>query len=75
MKELDLHGIKHEDVKRETIRFIESNWDSKIDGRIITGYSNTMKNLVIQVLDEYKLEYDNTNYFGFDDGSIRVKFY
>ncbi len=54
---LDLHGCTHEDAKRETIRFIEGNWDSLDDLEIITGHSSKMKNIVKYILDEYKLIY------------------
>lgn len=55
---LDLHGIKHEDVNSKVIRFIEKNWDSGNELEIITGHSTKMKSIVIDILDEYKLEYN-----------------
>ena len=60
MKKLDLHGTRHEFVKSALIRFIEDAWDKegpKEDAEIITGYSDKMKEIVKEVLDEYKLEY------------------
>lgn len=65
---LDLHGFKHEDVPREVIRFVEDSWDCGDETEIITGHSIVMKSIVIEVLEEYKLEYED----GFYPASIRV---
>ena len=54
---LDLHGTKHEDVRRKVIKFVEKYWGTHDDVEIITGHSSRMKNLVIDVLDEYELIY------------------
>jgi len=54
---LDLHGVRHEDVKPEVVRFVEKNWNSGVKGTIVTGHSIRMKVLVSEVLDEYKLVY------------------
>jgi hypothetical protein len=54
---LDLHGIKHEFVKDIVIRKIEELWNTNSSLHIITGNSNTMQDLVIEVLKEYNLEY------------------
>lgn len=56
-KQLDLHGIKHEDVERIVIRFIESKWNSNEEVIFITGDSSKMKNIVCNILQEYKLDY------------------
>jgi hypothetical protein len=52
---LDLHEQRHEDARRDVIRFIEEHWDSGLEAEIITGNSKKMKELVIDVLDEYGL--------------------
>ena len=57
MNKLDLHRTLHEYAKRETIRFIEENWASGEEVEIITGNSQVMKSLVINILDEYGLTY------------------
>lgn len=57
MKKLDLHKTFHEDAERKTIRFIEESWDSGEEVEIITGNSQVMKELVINILDEYDLTY------------------
>lgn len=57
MKQLDLHGTRHGDVRRKVIRFVEDNWGDRDDAEIVTGHSRRMKDLVIDVLDEYGLIY------------------
>ena len=57
MKKLDLHRTRHDDAKRNVIRFIEDNWGSKEEAEIITGNSQRMKNIVMKVLQEYGLDY------------------
>lgn len=60
---IDLHGIKHEDVKNILIRKIEDHWgeDSRLE--IITGHSVKMKQIVKSVLYEYKLTYEDGTFF------------
>jgi len=57
VKKLDLHGVRHEEAKRQTIRFIEANWDNGSEIEIITGHSPKMKGIVINILQEYDLSY------------------
>ena len=57
MEELDLHGIKHENVKQLVIRKVEELCGTDSELEIITGHSPRMKTLVKEVLDEYKLDY------------------
>ena len=54
MKELDLHGISHYDVKDVVENFILMN-DTPF--RIITGYSEKMRNLTKNMLDKHKFKY------------------
>jgi len=54
MKELDLHGISHYDVKDVVENFILMN-DTPF--RIITGYSERMRNLTKNILDKHKFKY------------------
>lgn len=54
---IDLHRVRHEDVRDKVIRFIEENWASKFEAEIITGNSSVMQRLVMEVLNEYKLPY------------------
>ena len=69
---LDLHGVRHADVEREVIRFIEANWNSGNELKIITGHSPVMQKIVIGVLEDYKLDYRIGNYLGFDKTFITV---
>jgi len=57
MRKLDLHRLKHREAERKTIRFIEANWDSGEEVQIITGNSGKMRRLVMDILDEYDLDY------------------
>jgi len=72
MKKLDLHGIKHKDVKQKVIRFIEDNWDIKEEIEIMTGNSKRMQGIVEEVLKEYKLEYKIGDFLGFNKSFIKV---
>ena len=55
IKKLDLHGIKHEDVDRLVENFVLLN-NPPI--RIITGNSNQMRHIVVEVLDRQDMEYE-----------------
>ena len=68
--ELDLHGIKHEDVRNKVIRLIEENWQTGNELEIITGRSVRMKGIVLNVLDEYKLSYNIGRMTNLNDGCI-----
>jgi DNA-nicking Smr family endonuclease len=59
MKKLDLHGLRHEEAKRAVIRFVEDNWNNEQEAQIVTGHSKKMKEVVMNVLDEYKLNWTN----------------
>jgi uncharacterized protein YggU (UPF0235/DUF167 family) len=70
---IDLHRTRHEDVNSEVIRFIERYWNSGKELEIITGHSNRMKNLVTEVLEEYKLEWQVGRKFDVNKGYIVIK--
>lgn len=55
--EMNLHRVRHKNVRKKVIRFIEKHWASGSEARIITGNSSIMRNIVMEVLDEYKLCY------------------
>ena len=55
IKQLDLHGIRHEEVDRLVENFVILN---KTPMRIITGNSDKMKELVIEVLDRHDIQYE-----------------
>ena len=53
---LDLHGIKHADVYRVVDVFLYENIKRGSDEvYIVTGYSSRMKEIVNEVLSDYKL--------------------
>jgi len=58
-KKLDLHGIKHANVEVAVEDFVLMN-DTPLD--IITGNSESMKSIVIRVLDHHG--------FGYLDGDM-----
>ena len=69
---LDLHSVKHDDVPREVIRFIEENLYSEQDLEIVTGNSFKMQEIVVDILDEYMLEYRIGGWLGFNKGFIKI---
>ena len=54
MNELDLHGVSHYDVRDVVENFILMN-DPPF--RIITGYSERMRNLTQNILNKHKLQH------------------
>ncbi len=59
--ELDLHGIKHEEVGRMLDSFIWEHMKKKTSGiKIITGNSPEMKRIVGEILEEYGFEYNDS---------------
>jgi hypothetical protein len=56
MKELDLHGLSHEEVWNVVENFVLIN-SEELPLRIITG-SDRMKEIVIGVLDSYNYMYE-----------------
>mgnify|MGYP001171682638 FL=1 len=54
IKQLDLHGIRHEEVDRLVENFVLLH---ETPMRIITGNSDTMRELVIKVLDKHDIKY------------------
>ena len=70
---IDLHGVKHEDVKQKVIRFVEKYWNTDTRIQIVTGNSFAMKKEVIDVLKEYNLDYVIGDFFGFVNNYITTK--
>ena len=56
IRELDLHGKKHEEIDRLVENFVLLNTPPL---RIITGNSHKMKNLVEKVLKRHKFDWEN----------------
>jgi DNA-nicking Smr family endonuclease len=61
MKTLDLHGVKHADVSRLLDQFIWEQMNKKSrEVEIITGISQTMKQVVIKNLKDYDFNYSES---------------
>ena len=56
-KKVDLHGIRHDDARQKVIHAIEDNWDTDNRIEVITGHSRKMKEIVVTLVEEYKLSY------------------
>jgi len=56
MKELDLHGLYHYQVRGEVENFVLLN-SKQLPLRIITGYSDFMKQAVGEILEKHNFEY------------------
>ena len=59
MKALDLHGVRHYDVENRCHLFINDNWGKEM--KIITGNSFMMKQIVLNILKFYKLDFKLDN--------------
>ncbi len=60
---LDLHGVRHHEVRNKVIRLVEDHWGEGLNVEIVTGNSDEMKSIVGNVLDEYNLEYKVGTFF------------
>lgn len=61
MKELDLHGVKHENVNTLLDTFIWENMKQNAMGvKVITGNSPEMKRIVNEVVREYGFAADDS---------------
>ncbi len=72
MRTLDLHRVRHADVRDLVDKFIGGLVieNKSRNAEIITGHSDRMKQLVCEVTDEYKLEvYEHE----FNKGMLIVK--
>jgi len=61
MKELDLHGIKHEDVEDLVNCFINRNFNI-LPIVIITGNSADMQHIVKKIVHSHHLKIEPTSY-------------
>lgn len=69
---IDLHGVKHSDVIWLVIKEIERLWNTGSTLDIITGDSHKMKSIVIDILEEYNLDYQEGDILKVNTGFIRV---
>ena len=63
-KQLDLHGVRHENVERLVENFVLLN---ELPLKIITGNSDEMRRLVINVLERHHM-----NYWSFKQGQLTI---
>lgn len=55
---LDLHGLKHQDVKRQLDVFFWEAMNKKVGQvEVVTGHSQVMKQLVMETCDEYGFQF------------------
>ena len=57
MKQLDLHGVSHIEVRDIVENFVLLH-STELPVRIITGDSNRMRNLTTNILNKHKFTYD-----------------
>lgn len=62
---LDLHGIKHFDVAKEVENYImlHSSKPENFPLKIITGNSNRMQKIVIELLESHNFNYSIGDYY------------
>lgn len=72
MKEIDLHGIGHEQAKELLEITINKLWCINDELCIITGHSDQMKKIVIDILEDYKLDYTIGDFSGRNMGFIKT---
>jgi len=71
MKSIDLHGIKHVDVQRILdVFFWEMIQKNHSEVRVITGWSDSMKNIVRLVCKDYNFKVEEEIY---NKGSLIIK--
>ena len=70
---LDLHGFKHHEVENEVARFLNTWLGKHLFVYFIVGHSKKMSELVLNVVNDYELEYQ-TGLPGYP-GRIRVVMY
>lgn len=70
---IDLHGLQHINVRNLVDSFIWDCMKSNVsNGDIITGNSDKMKEIVIDIIKEYNLDYKIGDFY--NPGYIRVYF-
>ena len=57
IKELDLHGVFHSDVRDKVENFVLLH-STELPVRIITGDSQRMRNLTVNILEKHKFVYE-----------------
>ena len=63
LEKMDLHRVKHQDVRAKLSRCLEDLFQSskEVNLEIVTGNSDKMKKVVMEILEDYGIEYDKPN--------------
>ena len=69
---LDLHGYYYEDARKALIAFVEDFYNTGRECEIITGNSVKMQMMTKDVLEEYKIEYQEGDLLGNNSGYIKA---
>ena len=72
MIELDLHGMRHREAEDALERTINGSWGADEELQIITGHSPQMKKIVVDILDNYRLQYTIGDFSGHNMGYRRT---
>jgi len=62
MKTLDLHNVRHSKVEEKLMKFINYRLPLELPFRIVTGNSNYMHKLVVQLLEKNGLYWRYESY-------------
>jgi DNA-nicking Smr family endonuclease len=61
MKQLDLHGVKHQDVQKKLDDFLWEQMQAKThQAEIITGISSKMKSIVNEIVKDYGMNMEDS---------------
>jgi len=71
MNKLDLHHTYHSDVAHKLDEFISRYYNDQ-SLEIITGNSEIMKRVVIELITEYGYDYEIGDYLGLNSGYIKI---
>lgn len=74
MIKLDLHGMRYEDARRAVDRLANTywRWEPDDEAKIVTGHSANMRDMVIEILKEYDIDYSVGGPLGIDDSYIKI---
>jgi hypothetical protein len=71
MNKLDLHHTYHSEVPKKLDKFISEHYNDR-SLKIITGNSEIMKRIVIDLIVEYGYDYEIGDYLGLNSGYIKI---
>lgn len=71
MKKIDLHNTYHSEVPKRIDEFISLYYKEK-SLIIVTGNSEVMKKIVIDLITEYGYQYEIGDFLGINNGFIKI---